>query len=152
MGPGLDFTLEVLGEEVVSRRLLRFEGNVKDARPAFRRIAPLLEAATLRRFESEGAYGGEKWAPLAASTLARKPAGQGILVASGRLRASLTQETAADGIRQMTPQSFRWGSSVPYGRFHQAGTSRMPQRRVVKFPESVKRAVVRELQKAMVEG
>lgn len=111
----------------------------------------MLERATLERFATEGAYGGEKWAPLAPSTLARKDPGKGILVDSGRLRASLTQETAPDSIRALLPQSLHWGSSVPYGVFHQKGTSRMPQRRVVKLPQPVKRAIVKELQRAMVE-
>jgi phage gpG-like protein len=144
------FDVSVLGEDVISRTMLRFEKAAEDARPAFRTIAHLLERAALQRFESEGAYGGEKWAPLAPSTVARKGAGKGILVDSGRLRASLTQETAADSIRVLLPQEMRWGSTVPYGKFHQSGTSRMPQRRVVKLPEQVKRAIVRELQRSMV--
>jgi phage gpG-like protein len=147
---GLDLTLEVFGEEIVSRRLLRFSKGAEDGRPAFRKIAALIEAATLRRFESEGAFGGEKWAPLAESTLRGKDASKGILVDSGRLRASLTQETASDAIRHIGPHEMHWGSSVPYGKFHQSGTSRMPRRRPVKLPESVKRAMVRELQRELV--
>lgn len=150
-GPGLDLQIEVLGEDVVSRRLLRFSEHVEDARPAFRKIAAMLEAAALKRFESEGAFGGEPWAPLAESTLRGKDGSKGILVDSGRLRASLTQETAPDAIRVLLPQSMQWGSSVEYGKFHQSGTGRMPRRRVVKLPEAVKRAIVRELQRTLVE-
>lgn len=143
------FDIEVFGDEVISRTLLRVS-KVDDGRPAFRRMAAMLEKASLQRFESEGSFGGEPWAPLAESTLRSKAArgygDQGILVASGRLRASLTQETAPDAIRQITPTFMRWGSKVPYGVFHQQGTSRMPRRRVVKLPDMVKRALVRELQ------
>lgn len=150
---GLDLHVSVLGEDVVSRTLLRFADSVEDARPAFGAIMRIFEAAALRQFASEGAAGGEPWAPLAPSTLARKPAGKGILENSGRLLNSLVaggSGGAGDSLRFLGRQEMRWGTSVPYAAFHQHGTSRMPRRRVVKLPEPVKRAAVRELQRAVV--
>lgn len=152
MSVGLE--LNVLGEEVISRRLLRFSENVQDARPAFGRMMRLFEAAALEQFATEGAAGGEPWAPLAESTLKYKPPGKGILEYSGRLLNSLVEGGVAgggDSVRFLGRQEMRWGTSVPYAAFHQHGTSRMPRRRVVQLPEIVKRRAVRELQRVLVE-
>lgn len=153
MSVGLE--LSVLGEEVISRKLLRWQHALDDARPAFARIMRILDAQALEQFATEGAAGGERWAPLAPSTLARKPAGKSILENSGRLLNSMVEggvSGGGDAVRFLGRQEMRWGTAVPYASFHQHGTSRMPRRRVVQLPELVRRRAVRELQRALVEG
>lgn len=60
---------------------------------------------------------GAKWAPT------KKPSGK-TLIRTGYLRASGEVEVvSADG--------FRFRVYAPYGRFHQSGTFRMPQRMIV---------------------
>jgi phage gpG-like protein len=151
----LGLHVSVLGEEIVSRDLLRFASNIEDARPAFSRIARLFEEAAREQFATEGSAGGEPWAPLAESTLRSKPPGKGILENSGRLLNSLVfggVAGAGDAVRFLGAQEMRWGTNVPYAAFHQHGTSRMPQRRVVKLPDLVKRQAVRELQRVAMQG
>lgn len=140
----MQLQLEVLGEEIISRRLLRFAHRVQDARPAFRKIAVMLDQAKERQFATEGAYGGEKWAPLADSTLRSKPSGLPILVRTGALKGSFKA-------RRVLPQVLEWGSDVPYGVYHMHGTSRMPARPPLKLPEGLKRSIVRELQRTIIE-
>lgn len=152
MAVGLE--LNVLGDEVIGRKLLRFAEGVEDARPAFGRMMRMFEAAALAQFQTEGRAGGEKWPPLAESTLRSKPSGLSILERSGRMLNSLVEggvASSGDAVRFVGRQEMRWGTKVPYAAFHQKGTSRMPRRRVVALPELVKRRAVRELQRALVE-
>lgn len=72
--------------------------------------------------------GGDKWAGLAASTLARKGPDPTILVDTGRLRNSITSETNFDGFRRA---SVSVGTNVSYAKFHQFGTKFMPTRKVI---------------------
>jgi phage gpG-like protein len=146
--------ISVMGEDIVSRRLLRFEHSLLDASLAYRKIATMLNFAAERQFATEGTYGGERWAPLAASTIAtkqRKGMPDKILVATGKLQHSLTGH--GDGhIERITPLMLEWGSSVPYGVFHMKGTSRMPARPPVKLPETLKVAIMKTLQRAYMEA
>lgn len=56
-----------------------------------------------------------------------------LLVASGRLAASITQPNAPGSINQITKLSMVIGTSVPYGIYHQsdAPRSKIPQRKFV---------------------
>lgn len=144
MAAGMHLQIEVFGEKIVSRRLLRFAHAAQDARPAFSKIAVLLGAAWNEQFATEGAFGGERWAPLAESTLRSKPGGLPILVRTGRLKGSAHT-------KRLLPQMLEWGSDVEYGRFHMTGTSRMPARPPIKLPERIKRAATREIQRNLVQ-
>jgi phage gpG-like protein len=135
--------MEVLGRPIVKRRLLRFAAHMQDASLAFGRIAKMLDFAVQRQFDTEGAYGGEPWAPLADSTLRSKPAGLKILVRTGKLKGSFRT-------RKVLPDLLEWGSDVAYGVYHMKGTSRMPARPPVKLPEKLKIAIVKELQREIV--
>lgn len=70
-----------------------------------------LEQQTVRHFDI-GAGPDGPWAPT-------QRGGQ-ILVDTGRLRGSIQHMIGSNVIRV--------GTSVPYGRYHQTGTSRMPKR------------------------
>ena len=59
-----------------------------------------------------------------------------ILKASGRLEESLTEEIN-ENISEIKKKSLRMGTSVPYAEFHDEGTAKMAQRKVVFFgPEA----------------
>jgi phage gpG-like protein len=80
----------------------------------------------VRQFDSEGAYGGEKWKPLSPLSLKlrqRRGHGRGgILHDTGRMWASLTKlGLGPDAIRRVTAQSLERGTSVPYAISHQKG-------------------------------
>lgn len=52
-----------------------------------------------------------------------------ILVFNGRLKASVTGRGSSDTIRNIGKQSLVQGTKVPYSKFIQEGTSKMPERK-----------------------
>lgn len=146
-------TIDAVGEEIVSRDLLRFGERAVDVEPAMHEVADLLRRSMVRQFDSAGAYGSGGWAPLAASTVAAKQA-QGldprILRARGDLFDSLTEEGHPDHLSIVRHDGLDFGTTDPKARFHQTGTARMPQRRPVQLPEADRREAVRILQRHIV--
>jgi phage gpG-like protein len=148
--------LDVAGDRQLDRTLLRMAGRADDMSDALGAVGDMLAGAETRQFSSQGTYASGGWAPLAPSTLARKAAlGQGdrILVATGELRDSLTRRTGGgNALREVTPSSLVFGTTVPYARFHQQGTGRMPQRRPLELTEGDRRQSVRILQRFVTDG
>jgi phage gpG-like protein len=52
--------------------------------------------------------------------------------------------------RRMTNTTLEWGSNSRYAIFHQRGTYKMPQRKVVELDANERRAAMKELQKFLV--
>ena len=79
-----------------------------------------------QNFEGEGSLAGG-WKPLAASTIARRRKGsRRILQDTGRLRASFDMF----GMR-VTSETVTVGSVNTVAEYHEHGTSRLPQRRML---------------------
>lgn len=147
--------LEVFGEVIVRRRMLRLADRIEDASGAFRAVARILERSTRANFASEGASSGPAWRELAPATRARKARlglDPRILRATGRLYSALVDEGHAEHVEHAGPHELRWGAAVPYGVYHQstAPRTKIPYRPPVRLTEVDKRAVVRELQRAIV--
>jgi phage gpG-like protein len=152
--------LELAGDVQLRRELLRFRGAVADASPAFEQIARgssglkgvySLRGIERRQFQSQGAFASAGWAPLAPSTVrakARRGLDPRILHATGRLAASLSG--GAGRVEIVSSSQLIFGTSVPYARFHQSGTARMPRRRPIELREQDRRAIVRTLQRYLV--
>lgn len=84
-------------------------------------VGGIVQRQTVTRIRSEKtAPSGDPWAGYAASTLARKKKGDGLLVVSGRLMGSISASVAGD--------TAVIGTNVFYGAFHQEGTPKMPAR------------------------
>jgi hypothetical protein len=89
---------------------------------------------------SLGTFGPGHWAPLSpeyAAWKARHFPDKGILERTGRLRESVRWDGRAlgqDGYFVPGPRSVFFGTDVPYGRFHQDGTKRMPARPFLPTP------------------
>jgi phage gpG-like protein len=154
---GLVAEIEVFGVPIVRRRMLRLADRVSDASSAWEAVIRILSNATERNFASRGAYGGSVWRELKPATRARKARlglDPRILRATGRLYDSLVLETHAEHINEVGPHEMRWGSTVPYGVYHQstAPRTKIPYRPPVKLPEQDKRAIVREIQRSIVGG
>lgn len=147
--------LNVLGETQINRRLMRWSVRAADFAPVFEGILEFLERVEEAEFESEGAYAGSPWAQLAASTVvAKERAGLDprILHATLALRNSLTKSDDPEAIRIATPSMMVFGTTVPYGKYHQSGTSRMPRRRPVDLTEKNKAAIIRAMQFWITRG
>lgn len=101
--------------------------TIADWRPAWPEIEQVFYRIELEQFNTEGARGGERWAPLTANYGKWKEAhfpGQPILVRTGRLRRSLSVLGTGDSIREREAQSLTLGTRVPYAGFHQYGSGR----------------------------
>lgn len=150
----LAIRLEVFGDEILSRDILRVKEHAEHPRPAFEAIHESFKTLEDWQFGTQG--GVEKWQPLAASTVAYKArAGLDprILHATLRLRRSLTEDNE-DHIFLMTGDELFMGSRVDYGKYHQSRRPRrrLPRRPPVNLSESAKRTWVKILQRWIMTG
>lgn len=122
--------------------MLKFTVNAKDVEKMLRKAAdktssglrnPLRDAGlymvreTISNFTGEHDPDGRPWAPLAASTLARKKT-------STKLRE--TGAMAAANRLYVGGKTARIKNSIDYAIWHQTGTKRMPQRQFLGISES----------------
>jgi phage gpG-like protein len=142
--------LDFWGDTQINRTLDRFSGVGVDLRPAWGRITTLFLDAERKQFASRGGFGSGGWAPLNPDYARWKAAkaGKPILRRTDELFRSLTSGPA---VRTMEPHRLVLGSDVEHGRYHQKGEG-VPRRPPVELPESVRRAMVRVLQEALVRA
>jgi phage gpG-like protein len=148
-------TIEAFGETELSRELLRFVGRADDMRPAFAAVRERFLKLEQEQFDSGGKYSGG-WKPLnPAYVQAKERHGlePNILVATGRLKKSLTQ-AGGDSVFETTRDSALFGSNVPYGVFHQSRQPRrhLPRRPPVEIPKHEKVEWIKILQHYLIRG
>jgi len=140
-------TVEVYGDEIVSRKLIRFSDRANNMSPVWDEVTEQLKADFERNFAQEG----PGWSPLKPSTV-RSRIAQGyppgpILTRSGKYRTAMTVELethkSPNELVVMAPE-------VP-GRFHQWGTRKMVSR-PMRLKEQEKRDIVKTLQRGLIEG
>lgn len=147
--------IEVFGDRQVDRQLLRMGARVQDPIPLWESLAEDLMQIEQAQFSSEGGSGSGGWAPLADSTLiqkARRGFPSAILRATDALMNSLTRRGAEGQVLDINPEFLRFGTDIEYGGFHQTGTSRMPQRRIVEYTELERVALIKKVQLFIVRG
>jgi phage gpG-like protein len=120
------------GFDTARRELHDMRIRVQDVRPAWDVVLTWWAERNVTNFRNAGKRWQAAWRPLAPTTLAEKlrlgyP--PNILVRSGDLRTSLTMRPL--GVEQLRPHDVEAGTNVPYADFHQRGTKRMPQRKLV---------------------
>ena len=152
----LSVEVDVFGTALIRRRLLRFAERAEDMRGAWDDVAAILEAATKRNFATRGASGGIRWRALNeryAAATGRAPT-ERVLRLSDRLYDSLTKSGHVDHIFEADRDSMRWGSSVPYGKYHQSTRPRrvIPFRPPVRLSENAKRSVTRAIHRELMAG
>lgn len=98
--------------------------KMEDLNKPLRKAGLYMERETKMNFARESGPDGAGWAPLAASTLAQKRGG-GILKETGALSASIAMIGPSGDQVKVASQG------VPYGIYHQTGTSKMPQRKFI---------------------
>jgi hypothetical protein len=138
--------ISISGVQVTADLLRTLSARIADASPMEAVFRASFLAVETERFDAEG----PGWAALAPSTLAektRKGQPADILVATGKLKASLTQEEAEGAVfiptfgaleasvtmgTELKPAKPGKGwESYALATFHQMGTSRMPSRPVI---------------------
>jgi len=104
--------------------LLGIGARAVEPRPILESIASHLREKEEELFETGGRG---RWKPLAATTIARKGSST-ILVDTAALKASLTEEGAADHFEQILGEELVFGTYDSKAGYHRRGTSRMPAR------------------------
>jgi hypothetical protein len=135
------------------RRLARIQGRFAERKGGLSRgIIDELEAKFVRfasqQFATDGAHGGQTWAPLSARTLADKArrgtVSRGILRDSMEMYRMLTDRKSDKRIWENTPGGARVRFLVPYFRFHQdSQRDAMPSRPV--YPDPLPPSLVNEI-------
>jgi phage gpG-like protein len=147
-------TMEVLGDRIIDREMLRSGMRATEAEPAFHAISDKMQEGERMQFDTEGGYGSGGWTPLKPATIAAKAAAgldPRILQATTTMMQTLSEDTEGS-IREVSPMGLKFGTSVPYAIFHQQGTKKMAMRKPVEFPEMERREFVKILQRWIVEG
>jgi phage gpG-like protein len=111
-----------------------------------------LRLANIENFTSNGLPSGG-WSPLDAQYGAWKAIrfpGAPPMVRSGKLFSSLASLT--NTATKITKDSFEFGTTVSYAKFHQMGTSKMPKRQVVFVPRGFAEWLGSSYAKWVVEG
>lgn len=116
------FEVDLSQTKTFESALTRAIAACSDLSPLMSDIGTYVKGRLEQGFASESDPYGKAWSPLAASTLRQKVGGS-ILTDKGAMRGSLTSIPSA--------QQVEVGVSAPYAKFHQRGTSKMPQRGMV---------------------
>lgn len=117
--------IEVKGQESITKKigLLSTKLNPRDL---LDESAAVLLNHIRTRFIQQIDSSGQAWIPSKASTLRASGRGGGTLFDTGRLFHSLQAFTRGEFSRAI-------GSDVPYGKFHNYGTVRLPRREFLAF-------------------
>lgn len=135
----LTFDIEITGLDEVNERLSKLNAGLHDFRGALGEAADqLIKYYEGPVFDSKGEVYGTPWAQLAPSTQAYKSKHFSLyastpLVATGAMRHSFRRTATTLGVFIDNTQ--------PYFKYHQLGTRKMPQRRILGINEEVKSIV-----------
>ncbi len=154
MADNFQFTLDVAGEEQLVRGFSRLADEFKDLSEPFRAIVQDFKAIEAKQFKSEGSYGGSGWQALSPRYAAWKEQnypGRPIMVLSGLLMDSLTGENSYF-VQEIRPLQLTMGTQVPWAIYHQQGTSRMPQRKLVNLTEADRARMMKTIHTWMVRS
>lgn len=149
---GVFLVIESYGETIVQRELLNFEHGLLVPTKALEVVADMLRHAVERQFDTEGREASGGWPELADSTKAKRgDDGHPILQVSEDLFNSLTRKFDPNHIERLSAESLTFGSTVPYGIFHQSSKPRtkIPFRPPVALTQATKAAMVRAVQAAL---
>lgn len=119
------------------RRFAAMSRRSQDFRPVFKWVLKELQKAHLANFTREGTVDGAPWKPLDpqyASWKLSNYGANGILVADGSLRRSLTVDSSRGAVRDVGFRTATFGTQIPYAKFHQSGTRFMAERKPVFLP------------------
>lgn len=126
-----------------SRVFDTFDMEITDMRPVWDQLEHDFIQTQLNVFSMEGAVDNRaRWQPLSPMYAAWKQRVYGnlsILQLTRRMMRSLTEPNHPDMVLVKERDAFVIGTRVPYAIFHQKGTRKMPQRKVIELTELQKR-------------
>lgn len=125
----------------------------KDFRPVWKYAQRELEHSFSENFLSGGALVGG-WAPLdigyAAWKSVRRPMAP-ILIFDGQLFNSL-RDLDKSAVTKIEKQNATFGTDVEYAKFHQYGTTKMPQRKIIFEPRGFANDLARKASHYVLRG
>lgn len=136
-------SVEFVGLDKTIERLTAMARRLRDLRPAWRSVLSYLKRATEQTFVSQGARIGTQWAPLSEGYAKQKAVvypGQPILRASDAMFNSLVGGNS-DSVVEIQEQELTYGTRTKYARYHQDGTPRMSQRRILAVTDDDRREI-----------
>jgi phage gpG-like protein len=141
-------TIEVWGDKIVARKLLRFAERAENMSPVWDEVEDQLKVAFERNFRNQG----PGWAPLKPSTI-RSRIAQGyppgpILTRSGDYRRAMTTGLTT---HKNPGELIVMAPAVP-GKFHQFGTRTPMAARPLRLTERDKRDIIKTIQRGLIEG
>lgn len=142
-----DFRVEV-DDEDARLHLERIAAFLVDLRPFWPKVVPLFVGWMRKQFETEGQFGGRRWAALSPSYAAWKALaypGRGILVATGDLKGA-----ASRPLRTARARSLTLTINDPKLQYHETGTPRMPARPLL-FGDPLPSSAASDLERASEE-
>lgn len=123
-----DFSVDV---RINRDEVKRITGRIKNVIPPLALFAKKKAADIQKQFDTNSDPEGRPWAPLSPKTIALKKQNRDkILTHYGPMRKSIKVEVVQEGLRLT--------AGVPYAKFHQSGTRRMPQRVILAITEKDK--------------
>jgi len=135
----INMDFEVDGEQQLSRFFDVMGDEIEDFSDIFRGWAKDFRERQHSVFSNEGAFEGRlRWEELSPDYKAWKDLfypGARILERTQRLWDSLVSTGHADHISEISEKEFKIGTAVPYAIWHQRGTERMPQRKIIELTE-----------------
>lgn len=149
----INFAIDIDGINQFDRTFNRLS-QIDDLRPLWGEVIGEFHQIEVEQFDSEGAATGQRFHPLSRVYAEYKEVaypGKPILQASGDLRDSLTDSDAIGAIVRPGPHELIVGTSVPYARFHQRGTGRMPARPPIRLAELQRRRIQKAIQRGLVQ-
>lgn len=139
--------IDITGEERTFRNLGNLVKDSVDFRESGAEVQREFNEVQQGQFQSGGARGSSgAWKPLAASTeraRARRNPFVFPLQRTGALMNSLTRAEAEGSVYIATKDELTLGSSLPYARFHQTGTKRMPAREPISPTDEQKKKMLK---------
>lgn len=126
-------TATIQGDKQVIKLLRDLKGKVKDMAPVWVQIGDIVSDEMTQAFDSQGvSANGVPWAPLSPPYLRwklRHGFDPRVLHQTGAMRNSFTSRPMS--IEKYARHQATFGSDDPKAAFHQFGTSKMPQRRIL---------------------
>ena len=129
--------------------------RAQNFKPAFRWFMKELQVLHMQNFATRGATDGSVWKPLDPEYAAWKLenyGARGILVADGSLRSSLVFDNARGAVRDIRRKGMRFGTDLPYAKFHQTGTRNMPERRPLITNEALYERLAENMAEHITDG
>ena len=139
--------------EKIQNLVADIEDRITDAKPVFRWAHQVLKKSFAENFASNGLPVGG-WSPLDAEYAgwkARHLPGAPTLIRSGELFRSLS-ELSDPSVNEINKLSATFGTGLPYAKFHQYGTNKMPKRQILFIPQSFVSEFAEKLANYIVEG